>query len=110
MPSTVQLNTRIQPELKRAGDAVFARAGLSSSEVVRALWEHAARTQEVPAFILESQAGTGNQHHAIRRGAGLARTMAQALGINLSEEPPSFDVLRDEWYDEQLDGMYAQLA
>ena len=53
MPATVQLNTRIDPELKRSGDAVFARAGLTPSEVVRAVWAHAARTQSVPECVLD---------------------------------------------------------
>ena len=58
MPATVQLNTRIDPELKRSGDAVFARAGLTPSEVVRAVWAHAARTQSVPECVLDESAGT----------------------------------------------------
>jgi hypothetical protein len=35
MPTSVQLNTRISPHIKQQGDAVFSRAGLSSSDVVR---------------------------------------------------------------------------
>ena len=35
---TVQLNTRIDEALKRGGDSVFGRYGLSPSDVVRAVW------------------------------------------------------------------------
>ena len=111
MPSTVQLNTRIDPGLKARGDAVFARAGLSSSEVVRAVWKAAARTQEVPECVRASKEGAKPaQIDAIKEGAGLARRMAEELGIRVSEELPEYHALRDEAYDALIDEMEARHA
>jgi antitoxin component of RelBE/YafQ-DinJ toxin-antitoxin module len=108
MPSTVQLNTRIDPGLKARGDAVFARAGLSSSEVVRAVWETAARTQEVPDCVRPPQHSQGGHLEAIREGAGLARRSAEALGIHLPQALPDYQTLRNEAYDALIDEMEAR--
>lgn len=104
MPATVQLNTRIDPSLKARGDAVFARAGLTSSEVVRAVWEEAARTQRVPECVLPNKPAEELEQKlaAIREGAGLARRMAEEMGIHLSDEPIDYKALRDEMYDEMI--------
>ena len=110
MPSTVQLNTRIDPGLKARGDAVFARAGLSSSEVVRAVWETAARTQEVPDCIRASKKPQGTHIKAIREGAGLARRMVQELGVHIPLTLPDYKTLRDDAYDELIDEMEARHA
>ena len=101
MPATVQLNTRIDPGLKERGDAVFARAGLTSSEVVRAVWEEAARTQQVPECVLKrNDDALEEKRRAVREGYGLARRMAEEMGIHLSAEPIDYKALRDEMYDE----------
>lgn len=110
MASTVQLNTRIDPGLKARGDAVFARAGIGSSEVVRAVWETAARTQKVPDCVLSSKNAQGTHIEAIRNGAGLARRMAEELGMHISQTLPDYKVLRDEAYDALIDEMKAQHA
>ncbi len=56
MPATmVQLNTRVPADLKRGGDAVFARAGLSVSDVVRGVWRYAVETQSVPDFLVKEK-------------------------------------------------------
>lgn len=110
MPSTVQLNTRIDPGLKARGDAVFARAGLSSSEVVRAVWESAARTQEVPDFVRSSKNAQGARIKAIRDGAGIAKRMAEELGVHISQDLPDYKVLRDEAYDALIDETGTQYA
>ncbi len=43
-----QLNTRAPADLKRGGDAVFARAGQSASDVVRGVWRYAVDTAVCP--------------------------------------------------------------
>ena len=111
MPSTVQLNPRIDPGLKARGDAVFARAGLTSSEVVRAVWEAAARTQELPDCVrAATEAGRSAHSDAIKEGAGLARQMAEELGVHISTVPPDYHALRDEAYDALIDEMKARHA
>ena len=106
MAATVQLNTRIDPTLKERGDAVFARAGLTSSEVVRAVWEYAANTQTVPECVLERRDKDREAHlKAIEEGAGMLRRMAEEMGIHLSDEPIDVKALKDEFFDEYYEEM-----
>ena len=42
----MQMNTRIDGDVKRAGDAVFAEAGYSPSQVVREVWGFAGRNRD----------------------------------------------------------------
>ena len=50
MPA-VQMNVRIDEETKARGDEVFARWGLTPSQVVRAVWKYAEEKGEPPAFM-----------------------------------------------------------
>ena len=111
MASTVQLNTRINPEVKRQGDAVFTRAGLSSSEVVRAVWSYAAETQTVPDILLPGATKKRSDLiRSIREGAGIVRTEAESMGIRLGDAPYDFDSLHDELYDDLAGEIDGQLA
>ena len=113
MASTVQLNTRIDPEVKRQGDAVFARAQLSSSEVVRALWQVAAESQQVPECILQMVApDKGGRLEAIERGAGVAIRVSEELGARFEKPcaPLDYDALCDGMYDEMIEHMEATHA
>ena len=47
----IQMNTRIDDELKARGDEVFARFGLTPSQAVRAVWEYADEHGEPPEFM-----------------------------------------------------------
>lgn len=71
---STQLNTRIDARVKREGDAVFARFGLTPSLVVRAVWNYAIDHQRPPEFMLSSQDEDGKSAWiaALREGAGLA--------------------------------------
>ena len=44
----VQMNVRIDRELKREGDAALATVGYTPSQAVRALWENAVRLRRNP--------------------------------------------------------------
>lgn len=106
-----QLNTRIDPEVKRRGDAVFARAGLTSSQVVRAVWQSAADTQEVPACVLPREDVAQQQRlAAVARGTGLASRMLAEMGYAPIAEPEPFDykAYRDHMYDEMIEEMEAR--
>ena len=46
MEATAQLNVRIEPELKKAGDRVLAEHGLTPSEAIRGLYRKLAGEQE----------------------------------------------------------------
>lgn len=49
----VQMNTRIDRDLKQRGDAALAQAGFSPSEAVRALWEFAAAHRHEPQTVAQ---------------------------------------------------------
>lgn len=105
MGAAVQLNIRIDPELKRRGDAVFARAGLTPSQAVRALWQAAADTQQVPACVAPIvDSGVQQRLDAVHRGAGLLASMMEELGLPLAtiSEPFDYKSYRDQMYDEMI--------
>lgn len=105
MPTSVQLNTRISPHIKQQGDAVFSRAGLSSSDVVRGVWAYAATHQEVPDFLKERVEESIMHHEAIRQGAGIARRLGESMGYHVVDDPLPHEVTRVNMYDAIIDDM-----
>lgn len=103
-----QLNTRVPADLKRGGDAVFARAGLSPSDVVRGVWRYAVETQSVPEFLVKG-AGSQPAGTAEADGAGLAVAVAARECGFIDKGTPVFrESARDErdaMYDELLTRM-----
>ena len=113
MPATVQMNTRISQDIKQRGDAVFARANLTPSQVVRAVWQSAADTQQVPECVLSQQPLDHNRQErlqAIRQGARLLERFCEDNGLpfTATSEPLDYQALRDEMYDEMLTEMEAR--
>ena len=107
--STVQLNTRIDKSLKQGGDSVFARYGLSPSDVVRAVWRYAAEHQEPPSFMLQGEGDNGvaqpdRRLVLAREGRGLAVSLAEKAGVRIDRDLLSDDAewsrVRDDMYDE----------
>ena len=47
----VQMNVRIDDQIKRAGDAVFDSIGLTPTQVVRSVWEYAAAHRDAPDAV-----------------------------------------------------------
>lgn len=109
MATMTQLNTRIDAEVKRRGDAVFAREGLTPSQVVRSVWQYAADTQRMPDCVRPAiDADRQRRVEAIRRGAGLAsRMLKEQFGIELSpaDEPFDYKAYRSHMYDEMIEEM-----
>ena len=104
MDSTMmQLNTRVPADLKRGGDAVFARAGLSVSDVVRGVWRYAVETQTVPEFLVKDKRPAVSCE---TDGLGLAVAVATRecgfvdRGVPATCETPRDE--RDAMYDELL--------
>ena len=108
-----QMNTRIEVSLKEAGDAVLARLGYSPSAAVRGLWRFVVDHQDDAASVrevIEPGAVTSLSDEAARKTSAItglrslyAQT-AQELGIlgNGGVGLPSWDDLREDWYDERL--------
>lgn len=98
-----QLNTRIPADLKRGGDAVFSRAGLSPSDVVRGVWRYAVETQSVPDFLLNDERSISAPEDD---GAGLAIAVATRecgfIDKGISAPRANARDERDSMYDELL--------
>ena len=82
-PRQAQVNARIDAELKEAGDAALAAAGLTPTQAVRMLWSLAVRYQDEPERLHEAldpdsaapsadeMAERRRKIEAVRRGASL---------------------------------------
>lgn len=103
----VQLNTRVPADLKRGGDAVFSRFGLTTSEVVRGVWRFAVEAQSVPDFLLGDQAVI--EKPSVPEGAGLAVAVAERecgfVDKDIDRPMETWRDERDSMYDEMLDQM-----
>ncbi len=109
-----QMNTRIDMTLKEAGDAVLARLGYSPSAAVRGFWQFMVNHQDDAASVrkvIEPGAATALSDEVARKTSAInslrslyAQT-AQELGIpgNGGVDLPSWDELREDWYDERLE-------
>ena len=67
-----QMNTRIDEDVKRRGDAVFAGMELTPSDVVRAVWEYASEHGDVPAIVAEALRAPRTEASALDRSFKLA--------------------------------------
>ena len=110
-----QMNTRIDPALKEAGDVVLARLGYSPSAAVRGLWRFVVDHQDDAAAVrevIEPNASAGLSDEVARKTAAIASLRSQyaqtagELGISNKNEAdlPSWDDLREGWYGERLEG------
>lgn len=109
-----QMNTRIDAALKEAGDAVLARLGYSPSAAVRGFWQFVVDHQDDAASVrkvIAPDAVTALSDEAARKASAItslrslyAQT-ARELGIpgNDGVGLPSWDDLREDWYDERLE-------
>lgn len=118
--SAVQCNTRMDAVLKRSGDAVLERCGVTPSEAVRALWDYAATHQSLPPFVL-AYARTAKNHGACaddpdgnaspraraQSGCGLALAVARAE-CSFSPKPSPEPHVASDWH-ELRDAMYDDL-
>lgn len=115
---TVQMNVRIDADLKKQGDRAFERIGNSPSEMVRALWRYASRHANEPETLrhlveeLEGE-GEGEAQDVIleptRQGWEIMEEAYRALGITPAPLPEDdeerlayYDELKEEaWLDRQ---------
>ena len=97
----VQMNTRIDARLKKAGDAVLQRLGYSPSAAVRGLVR----------AVIDTDAASARSDGRKRKAAATAalralyQKTASDAGISdvAATDLPSWDDLRDSWYHERLD-------
>ena len=109
-----QMNTRIDAELKAAGDAALAHLGYTPSAAVRGLWRFVVNHQDDAAAVrevIEPGAASALSDEASRKAAAISNLRslyeqtACELGIpsKAEAELPSWDDLREGWYDERLE-------
>lgn len=110
----VQMNTRIDARLKKAGDAVLQRLGYSPSAAVRGLWQFVIDNQDDEAVVravIDTDAASARSDGRKRKAAATAalralyQKTASDAGISdvAATDLPSWDDLRDSWYHERLD-------
>lgn len=106
MPN-MQMNFRIDAELKRRGDERFARFGCTPSEAMRRLYEVAARYDDESEAALQAVIGPETEEaDAMSEGEKRARAIddflaslqaqREALGIPAAASPQEFS---DEYWD-----------
>ena len=117
MGATAQLNVRMDPALKAAGDAGLADIGFSPSEAVRALWTLAARRGKDAMQVkrlLATASNTVAEETAVeepdvpdvlRRGWNIVPEGMAKLGITLKPRSDTPESYEDMLYEEYLERM-----
>lgn len=96
-----QVNARIASDLKRRGDQGLARAGLTPTQAVRALWDLASRSIDCPSRVVEAlfperaederaqaEAGIRRKLQAVQDGPKIVERGLEQMGLR-----PQFDAL-----------------
>ena len=117
MGATAQLNVRMDPALKAAGDAGLADIGFSPSEAVRALWMLAARRGKDAMQVKKLLATASNTvaeetaveepdvPDVLRRGWNIVPEGMAKLGITLKPRSDTPESYEDMLYEEYLERM-----
>lgn len=106
--TTLQLNTRIDADLKRGGDAVLAHCGTNATDAIRGLWNYLVANQTVPEFLAKKGA---EKNAWVDDGCGLAvRIASEQCGSGIKaaateSTPLSCSEEMDSLYDDLLDRM-----
>ena len=110
--AAVQMNVRIDEELKERGDEVFARWGLTPSQVVRAVWGYAEEKGEPPAFMRpddDDEAERQRRIKLVEEGAHIVESCLKQCGGSgrIVDAGLSREEMRDLMYGEMLDEVEA---
>ena len=118
MGATAQLNVRMDPALKAAGDAGLADIGFSPSEAVRALWTLAARrgkdAMQVKQLLATASSMAAEETaveeesdvpDVLRRGWNIVPEGMTKLGITLKPRSDTPESYEDMLYEEYLERM-----
>lgn len=104
---SVQMNVRLDSQLKEAGDAVLARIGMTPSQAVRELWQYLIENGHMPAKKNNDEALSDDIRSKARlphvsEGAALVSSFYERFSI----QRPSTDEASD--YDELYDQMMSE--
>lgn len=110
---TAQMNVRMSRSVKEAGDAALAAAGLSPSEVVRAVWEKAARRgkdlEEVVSLLRPAEQvvrDASDEDDLVTRGSRIVEEGMRELGIDIrrvSIPELTYEELREQALADRLE-------
>lgn len=97
----VQMNVRIDRQLKEAGDAVLAHIGMTPSQAVRALWEYLVINERMPskegsAEIPPDEANQRFVESRAAQGSHIIRDSCLKYGIPIPEFSGDYDDLYEE--------------
>lgn len=105
----VQMNVRIDRQLKEAGDTVLAHIGMTPSQAVRALWEYLVINERMPskegsAEILSDEANQRFVESRATQGSHIIRDSCLKYGIPI----PVFSGDYDDLYEEAMADRYPE--
>lgn len=102
----IQMNVRIDRQLKEAGDAVLAQIGMTPSQAVRELWQYLTENgrmpvakrnnDEVPSDDMRSKVSSSR----VSEGAALISNFYERFSIQKPSPDEAFDY--DELYDQMM--------
>ena len=122
--ANAQINARIPAELKSRGDAGLARAGLTPTQAVRALWDLAASNVDKPEAVERSlfpdqvasadaraRSARERRANAIAQGPSIVREAYEANGFSWmgAVDGPAADKTFDELLDQAYEECYGQM-
>lgn len=105
--AVVQMNVRLDAELKAKGDGVLERVGLTPTKAVRALWERLAscsdRPEKVTELLMPQERPSDESEDAERfRKLRIAREGAQIVARSLAERGIELSSVTDDTPYEEL--------
>lgn len=97
----VQMNVRIDRQLKEAGDTVLAHIGMTPSQAVRALWEYLVINERMPskegsAEILSDEANQRFVESRAAQGSHIIRDSCLKYDIPVPDLSGDYDDLYEE--------------
>ncbi len=101
----VQMNVRMDRQLKDAGDAVLAQIGMTPSQAVRELWQYLTENGHMPVKKNNDEAlpddirSKARSSH-VSEGAALVSSFYERFSIQRPSSDEAFDY--DELYDQMM--------
>lgn len=103
---SVQMNVRLDSQLKEAGDAVLASLGMTPSQAVRELWQYLTENGHMPIAkrnndeVLPDDIRSKASSSHVSEGAALISNYYERFSIPRLSPDEAFDY--DELYDQMM--------
>lgn len=108
----VQMNVRMDRQLKEAGDAVLSRMGMTPSQVVRSLWEYLVVQGKAPDGIETADIGgelANARRDRVLRGSEIVKGFYRRANIaipNTDDLPTSDELYASAMEEKYRDWIY----